>query len=629
MEFTSPSRSVLPAQRPHLLSSIARLKDAIRDAEAEADMIETQIAYKQGQIQDLECDRLSHDGPTTDIDNAIRQAQAKCADICDTLDEKREGIAILKDKLRRREAKIAAIPPVESTHAPDVKDNGEAAELLAVTSTLKSQVFTFSDDGKTFNSPAMLRGVPVLPISEDDPYWKSHWIKFGDAVNEDRVEREYQHDVELRRQPAQPGTPSAEEKEDAEKEFKRYQRKMNEARVIRKWFHPGRTAHPNQLMAKEHLPETGLCVSHVLYKICNILSRLNALYERGELGMPPLYFLLWRMSVSLDRQPHTAIKTFCRVIINEDHPAYDDILRRAEVRGAQHMGDYNFYNRKYKGLSPAKDQVPRTAAGANENSSFLAPGQSTTPSHGSRGPLEALDQQQQPTPLTVAIPIIDLTGAPESRSPVRLQTPTTLTEQNRHKRRQSWAAIEQQPSEENGSKVPLAKKPRKAVGLTEIQLSLRPRSSTESPSSDLSAPMPEMHMNEEHAVSSVRTGVEAQIRDFAKGATTGGDPSQNDTVKEATGDGASVRSNINEGAEAASLTPKIRRVGSDEASQHQVGDQNDDFSKAMQDVPGDPNAEIQIHARNSPFPKTGKKVSHGFVFPWLPCTERESLESYI
>ncbi|OLN85482.1 hypothetical protein CCHL11_08043 [Colletotrichum chlorophyti] len=300
--------------------------------EAEVDKIETQIAYKEGQIEELRIDRISHDGSATAFDRAILRVQAECEEILEKLDGKKEEIAALKDKLRKKEAKLAAIAPVESTDAPDPEDNQEAAALLGITNTPKSDVFVVSEDGQTFESPAMLRGVPVAPINETGPYWDPMWINFADAVDQDRIERQYQEDVLRREQRQRDGLLTAEEKENTDLDFKRYQRRMNEARVAKKWFCPGRTMHPNQLLAKEYLPEAGLCQPYILYKICNILNRLNALYERGELGMPPLCFLLWRMSVSLDREPQTRVKTFWKVIVNEHHSAYDEILRKAEIR---------------------------------------------------------------------------------------------------------------------------------------------------------------------------------------------------------------------------------------------------------------------------------------------------------
>ncbi|OHW98529.1 hypothetical protein CSPAE12_02755 [Colletotrichum incanum] len=362
----------MPLQRSRLLLSIRRQEDIIREAENEAEneaeKIETDMSYKEGQINDLKFERIAHNGLTTTFDRDIKRAKAECEQIHDVLDNKKEETAVFKDKLKRREAKLAAIPRVMFADAPSPEDDKEVTARLEITSTQTNQVFAISDDGKTYINPAMLRGVPIEPIDEDDGYWEMTWIKFKDAIDEDQIEREYQQELDAWRQRAREETPSAED-EDSEKEFKRYQRNLNQAKVIKKWFRPGNTVHPNQIMAKHHLPDTGLCIVHVLYKICNILVRLSALHERGELGMPPLYFLMWRMSVSLDRQPRTHMKTFWRVIIDEDHIAYDEVLRKAEIRGAQHVGDYNFYNRRWKKVGERKTPATVDKLPQNDNPS--------------------------------------------------------------------------------------------------------------------------------------------------------------------------------------------------------------------------------------------------------------------
>ncbi|GJC81146.1 hypothetical protein ColLi_03984 [Colletotrichum liriopes] len=428
------------------------------------------MAYKEGQIKDLKFDRIAHDGPTTTFDRDIKRVKAECEQIHDDLDAKKEEIAVFKDKLKRREAKLAAVPRVQFADAPSPKYDKEAAALLEITSTQMNQVFAISDDGKTYINPTMLRGVPIEPINEDGEYWEMTWIKFKDAIDEDRIEREYQQELHALHQRAQEGTPS-EKDEDPEKGFKRYQRNLNQAKVIKKWFRPGNTVHPNQIMAKHHLPDTGLCIVHVLYKICNILGRLSALHERGELGMPPLYFLMWRMSVSLDRQPRTHMKTFWRVIIDEDHVAYDEVLRKAEIRGAQHVGEYNFYNRRWKVVSPKGQRQQTAASPSTTKTGVQTPGQSMTPSQKPRG------QLHQSMPATTVPSAPNSTGSPKT-TPTTIESPTAQELRLQYTKRRSSAAVEQQISKgRNGA--PSAKKARKAAGKG-MQLALRPRSSTES-----------------------------------------------------------------------------------------------------------------------------------------------------
>ncbi|KAI8185785.1 hypothetical protein KHU50_001583 [Colletotrichum sp. SAR 10_65] len=346
MPTISPSRPTPLIQKSRLISSIAELEETLKETQAAADLIETEIAYKDAEIDGLKRDRVSHSGSTKRFDDAITQIRVKIQQLCDKLDEKIDTLAALRDRLEKKKAKLAAIAPVESTDAPDPKDDEEAAALLEITSTPWEQVFVTSDDGKTFVRPAMLRGVPSTPITEDGPYWVPTWTKFVDAMDADRLQRQYEDDIDERHERMLHGPLTDEEKEDFDKRDRRYYRLANELRVVKRWFCPGKTMHPNQMMAKEHMPAEGICQSHNLYQICNVLNRLQALHVRGELAMEPLYFLLWRMSVIFERGPHTGAKSFCRSIVEEGHHSLDPVMRQAIIRGAQHTNDYNFYGRK-------------------------------------------------------------------------------------------------------------------------------------------------------------------------------------------------------------------------------------------------------------------------------------------
>ncbi|KAK1984538.1 hypothetical protein LZ30DRAFT_711122 [Colletotrichum cereale] len=601
MESLSPSKAVTPLQRSRLLASITRLGDIIRNAENEAEQIETDLAYKKDQIDNLKFDRIAHNGPTTTFDRAIRRAKSKCEQIHDSLDSKKEEIAVFKDKLKRREAKLASIPPVESTGAPSPEDNKETAALLEITSTQTSEVFTVSDDGKTYVNPAMLRGVPIDPINENEEYWETSWIKFNDAIDEDRVEREYQQELDAWHELSQQGIPLAED-DDLEKGFRRYQRNLNQARVIKKWFRPGSTVHPNQIMAKHHLPDTGLCIAHVLYKICNILGRLSALHERGELGMPPLYFLMWRMSVSLDRQPRTHMRTFWRVIVEEDHAAYDEVLRKAEIRGAQHVGDYNFYNRRWKKVVSAKGQRQQTVVSPSAtNPAIHTPDQFTTPSRKSR------NSQSQSTPSATVTSAASAAGSPVINLAAK-EGPTTQDLQQQRKRRRSSAIVEQQTLEGDSDTIS-AKKARKAAW-KEMQLALRPLSSTESLASDRPKASPFAHgtaMKNTAQPSQGEKETSAAVTKLSQNV-------QDDKPDSASGRDAQAWIEYADEVERRTRPPKIRSSGQDASSYFIPVGQDDGVPGTRKDI-----SEIRAEVGESPFPKTGKKVSHGFIFPWYCC----------
>ncbi|KZL76013.1 acyl-CoA thioesterase II [Colletotrichum tofieldiae] len=572
------------------------------------------MAYKEGQIKDLKFDRIAHDGPTTTFDRDIKRVKAECEQIHDDLDAKKEEIAVFKDKLKRREAKLAAVPRVEFADAPSPKDDKEAAALLEITSTPMNQVFAISDDGKTYVNPAMLRGVPIEPINEDGEYWEMTWIKFKDAIDEDRIEREYQQELHAWHQRAQEGTPS-EKDEDPEKGFKRYQRNLNQAKVIKKWFRPGNTVHPNQIMAKHHLPDTGLCIVHVLYKICNILGRLGALHERGELGMPPLYFLMWRMSVSLDRQPRTHMKTFWRVIIDEDHIAYDEVLRKAEIRGAQHVGEYNFYNRRWKKVVSPKGQRQQTAASSSTTKTGVQnPGQPMIPSQKPRG------QLHQSMPATIVPSAPDSTGSPKT-TPTTIESPTAQELRLHYTKRRSSAAVEQQIFE-RGNGAPSAKKARKAAG-KRMQLALRPRSSTES----LALDRPETSSSARNTMSKTITPVAPGGR---KTSAAVDKLPQNDNPSSATERDAQAWAKHAEEVQRRTCAPKTEAALEDATSYFITVDEDDDVHQTERAIEnGSGVLDVRAAVRESPFPKTGRKVSHGFIFPWYCCeAARKADESW-
>ncbi|OHE96538.1 hypothetical protein CORC01_08136 [Colletotrichum orchidophilum] len=618
MDPTSPTHNGVQAHRSQLLSSISDLRQGIQAAEADADHIETRIAYKEDYIAELRSNRIAHDEPTPAIDKAIQQAQARRENIKEALSEKKDEIARLRKKLEKKEAKLVAIPPVESSNAPSPKDNEDAAALLEVTTTPMNTVFTISEDGKTYTDPAMLRGVPVAPISENDSYWDPMWTKFAEAVNEEKVEREYQEYISTRHQQILDGALSAAE-EDPESVFKRYQRNLRQAKVAKQWFRPGHTIHPNQLMAKEHLPVLGLCDNYVLYKICNILSRINAMYERGELGMPPLHFLMWRMSVSLDRHPRNAMKSFWRVIINETHTAYDNILRRAEIRGAQHTGDYNFYLSRRKQVSSTGGQTqmftPIPDASKTPNAALK---RSTMTSYDP-------DAQQQhrnahePT-LTFAL---NQTNTAESR--MQMQTFSAQKDgrrkRDRRTKRHSSEAFGQQTSEYDNSQSRSVKKPYQAPAHMEMQLAVRTRPSTESlPSSSPATTTSTKIKSFPILGEKPERGPQAQASVFEDKKAPMEDRLEQDSLK----------SKADVDASDTKETPPTRDEATAEV-QHDNQEWIDMFvgsEEIKRQIRSNPNIEaIRASVGESPFPKnTGRRVSHGFVFPRYYSKEAQKLD---
>ncbi|KAH0424991.1 hypothetical protein CcaCcLH18_11210 [Colletotrichum camelliae] len=667
MPTTSPSRPTPLIQKSRLISSIAELGETVKETQAAADLIETEIAYKDADIDGLKRDRISHSGSTKRFDDAITRTRVKIQQLCDKFDEKIDTLAALRDRLEKKKAKLAAIAPVESTDAPDPKDDEEAAVLLEITSTPWEHVFFTSDDGKTFVRPAMLRGVPSTPITEDGPYWEPTWTKFVDAMDADRLQRQYEDDIDERHERMLRGPLTDEEKEDFDKRDRRYYRLANELRVVKRWFCPGKTMHPNQMMAKEHMPVEGICQSHNLYQICNVLNRLQALHVRGELAMEPLYFLLWRMSVIFEREPHTGAKSFCKFIVEEGHHSLDPVMRQAIIRGAQHTNDYNFYGRKLdrvggQPLSRTSHVLPSTSTAERHGAGATSEPSTATPSQ-LRGPrLTSASETYAPqTP-----------GTPSSRSrqtPTKKRLQTTAPEQGRRKRRKASSTIRQATPEDEVIVVDDFTPPKKMRRL-EFIIPLRPRSSVETLDfTDDSAPA----SSSARAAASTTANISSPSKAYERTSQRQAQPrtglvgmsrptdvekhmeAAQDAIMEAMTEGEEMQNQYLHAGPSGSKHMSLDDLTSDGHSwdlteeEHQSGSQEHRMSNDSREdegvglsgvteeeeglLPGDEEVKfLEEHPRidvgPSPFPRTGKRVSHGFIFPWLPCTEREAMVTY-
>ncbi|KXH44635.1 hypothetical protein CNYM01_07477 [Colletotrichum nymphaeae SA-01] len=621
MDPTPPSYNSAPVRRSQLLTSISELRQGIQAAEADIDRTENRISYKEDWLQELKSERIAADIPKPAIDKAIKQTQSRIKEIEETLTAKKDEIALLKRKLKKKETKLAAIPQIESSNAPNPKDNEDAAALLEVTATPVNAIFTISEDGKTYTNPPMLRGVPVAPISETGSYWNPLWKKFAEAVNEEKVERDYQEYLLSRHQRMLQGPLPASE-DDPEHVFKRYQRSLRQAKVTKQWFNPGHTIHPNQLMAKEHLPATGICDNYVLYKICNILSRINAMYERGELGMPPMHFLMWRMSVSLERFPHDPMKSFWRVMVNKNHGAYDSILRQAEIRGAQHTGDYNFYLGRWNQASSAREQ---THSSALTGSRSAAPDAATAQPGAGFHEAFAQQQQQQQQKLREPVSNIALNPTEALRSQMQMQTSSTQEEgrhvSDRRKTRNSSEAFDQSTSDHDGSHSRPAKRQRQLPLFTEDRLAVRSRPSAEGMVSGHSLIGPIMETEPPIDLEAkIGHGAHTQTSTFGVADAPREDELQLVSFEK------SMADNDDLAAKATAPIPQTTSVETpvDNREWIDMFVGSEEIRRQIQPT----NMEtIRASVGESPFPKdTGRRVSHGFVFPWYHSEEAQKLD---
>ncbi|KAF9878071.1 acyl-thioesterase [Colletotrichum karsti] len=620
---------------------MSELEDAMRDAQAEADFIETQVAYKDAEIDNLKFDRISHSGSTKHFNAAIIRTQQKRQELCDAFDSKKDEVSALKEKMKKRQTKLAGFAPVESTVAPDPNEDEETAALLEVTGTPWNEAFTTSDDGKVFTSPAMLRGVPTTPITETCPYWEPSWLKFGDAIDENRFQREYDQACEQWRQRIHRGSLSEADQEYFDKQEKKYYRLVNEAKVIRKWFCPGKTLHPNQFMAKAYMPDVGFCLPHNLYRIANYLNRLKVLFERGELAMQPLYFLLWRMSVSFDREAGNGIhaRSFCSRLIEEDRHAFDPLLRKAVIRSAQHTNDYNCYGRRSKGLGPLASPVKSRSTHASAR--VAAPPTPVSP-----------EPRQKSAARSTTLAQADLEPSISSQAPVNQLGLTTLPERGQ-KRRRTSPRLQQRISEES-SILSRAKKVK-----IEIRLPVRSRSPAEGPDTSVSrgatssyttcldtspgtttstrATEPvhiatsskdgTSHTPKEPTAQARSSGLPADIEQCIQRAEAlirevaiYGEPMR-DQLASSTSDSQSTDTAMMDTAEQPHPVQEEHAKGSDRA----LGGTGLDEDVSLLDVNEDVRFLGERTVERGPFPRTRRRPAQPFLTPWLPCTEREAM----
>ncbi|KAF6833285.1 hypothetical protein CPLU01_05636 [Colletotrichum plurivorum] len=630
-------------QKSQLITSIEELQGALLAAQSDADAVETQIAYKDVKINGLKSERMSIVGPAHRYDAFIKAALQEKQMLHDSFDEARDKATVLSGKLNKKKAMLASIAPVESTRTPDPQDNESAAALLEVTATPWKDVFVTSDDGKTFVWPLMLQGVPTAPITEDGPYWEPSWLKFRDTINEEHLQLQHSQDKEERRQKLSHGPLSAEERAEYNSRDKRYQRSMNVAKVAKKWFCPGKTLHPNQMMAKRYLPDIGLCQPYNIYQICNVMSRLNVLYERGEMAMQPIYFLLWRMSVVIERVPQTGIKSFSRSIVEEGHTSMDPILRQAVLRAAQHTNTYNCYgnkrpNRKLVQLQP--HTVPKQEDAAHP---------STTPittwdvSHLATILTEMSNaRSEEVLAPTKRLDTIATTSADSEKmlSPAKRQDPAPLLG---HKRKRSPG-----PSGQHTS----------VLAPSELSSIVGPP--TKMRRQDFEIPL--QHVSLERLVEAGEMA--AWAMQAWRDSLTAAQPADHEDRDDSTQSGATQAEPSNDPKNRKHFEPSKNPKNSKhfEPDAHKMperaatqGLQPFDLNtsaasqtdarrkkeRAMQletngggsSAPSQERPDVEITEarpvlKPSPFPRTGRPVSHGFIFEWLPCTEEEAMEGW-
>ncbi|EFY92318.1 hypothetical protein J3459_008052 [Metarhizium acridum] len=130
------------------------------------------------------------------------------------------------------------------------------------------------------------------------------------------------------------------------KRAKFHQDNMSKHVKIREIFGLCSPYHPNQLVAKQHLPLEGLCQKELMYRVACKISDLKVLNDRGILAMDAWDFIRWRIGRKLEERldrPGQSGRHFVRTIIYKlcdeskySSTAYEDsVMRQAVLVSAQ------------------------------------------------------------------------------------------------------------------------------------------------------------------------------------------------------------------------------------------------------------------------------------------------------
>lgn len=170
---------------------------------------------------------------------------------------------------------------------PIDEDELAKGEMNRVLNTPYEAVYQVGDDGK-YIRPSFLRGTPVEKVSEDSPYWEHSWGSLDTYLAREVEEESLKHEYgeRLRLQPNNKSFQIA---------HKRHKDNVSKHRKIREVFGGQESCHPNQLVAKKHLPLEGLCEQETMYMLGCKMTDLSELASRGKLAMHPWDFIRWRI----------------------------------------------------------------------------------------------------------------------------------------------------------------------------------------------------------------------------------------------------------------------------------------------------------------------------------------------
>lgn len=227
------------------------------------------------------------------------------------------------------------------------------------------EVYTLSQDRATYIRPHCLRDTPVAKLTENSPYWRNTWDSLDEYLGQEEEEERLKKETgaRLKLDPSNKSVAAA---------HKTHQDNVSKHRRIRDIFGPRTRYHPNQLVARHHLPDEGFCQKEIMYRLACKISDLRVLREHHELAMDPWDFIRWRISkkiLSFVNFPGQSARDNIRTIVykicedggsNPNTKQYEDVLLRAAIlRSARYQNRISSFTAKAKTRSSGSAQ-PRS-----------------------------------------------------------------------------------------------------------------------------------------------------------------------------------------------------------------------------------------------------------------------------
>ncbi|KAG6024023.1 hypothetical protein E4U41_001892 [Claviceps citrina] len=231
-------------------------------------------------------------------------------------------------------SKTQTSPTSPSTTVPSSGDSHFRRTLQ----TPYDAVYTLNSAGTHYIQPASLRDVPVARIDEQSDYWESSWDSLDEFLGRESREKELkEHYMALKNKGPDDVA--------IRKRAKLHQDNMSKHVKIREIFSDGSPLHPNQLVAKRHLPPEGFCQKEFMYRIACKVSDLRVLHKKGILAMDAWDFLRWRIHLQINDKVNRvgeSARGCVRSIIfklfdHQDGSPADSIMREAVLLSAQYQ----------------------------------------------------------------------------------------------------------------------------------------------------------------------------------------------------------------------------------------------------------------------------------------------------